>query len=338
MATMFDYTQAKFWGGSWYPYWTLILMTLMFGFFGLDHIWLRSPLSGVLKFILNIFTLGLWYFYDILQVLGEKESVMKHGLSAPFVGPLGIGAGMFVDNNPNGEKSNKEPYMFLFYFLLMWVPFGIDLFVAGDKDGAIIKFILTILFITIPIVYAWSLVNFVYLLKNPRDFFTTGNYHMFPLNSLIGEYGSSVLGPKDVIISSEITVDRIKDKVKAIPGVGTYVKVAGTTERAAAILDKVTASLEKMEPEKIISSIKLPEIKLPEIKIVSSPSPPDSSKVSKLIQQGGALYNSDMSNTALLVFFVIILGGGTIVAANRMGLNKLFLNNQKHDNDTPPEP
>ena len=74
---MFDYTQKSFWGGSWYPYWTLIVATILGGFFGLDHIWLRSPTSGLLKFIVNILTLGLWYFYDMIQILGEKENVMK---------------------------------------------------------------------------------------------------------------------------------------------------------------------------------------------------------------------------------------------------------------------
>ena len=80
MTIMFDYTQSKFWGGPWYSYTTLRIISTLGGFFGLDHLWLRSPLSGFLKFIINILTLGLWYFYDLLQIFGEKESVMKNGL------------------------------------------------------------------------------------------------------------------------------------------------------------------------------------------------------------------------------------------------------------------
>ena len=62
----FDYTQKPFWRGVWYPYWSLILVSILGGLFGLDHWYLRSPVSGVLKLIVNVLTFGLWYFYDIL--------------------------------------------------------------------------------------------------------------------------------------------------------------------------------------------------------------------------------------------------------------------------------
>ena len=57
---MFDYTQQPFWRGPWYPYWSLIIISIFGGLFGLDHFWLRSPLTGVLKMIVNIFGLGIW--------------------------------------------------------------------------------------------------------------------------------------------------------------------------------------------------------------------------------------------------------------------------------------
>jgi hypothetical protein len=338
---MFDYTQSKFWGGAWYPYWTLILMTVIFGFFGLDHLWLRSPTTSLLKFIINIFTLGSWYFYDILQIFGERESVMKNGLSAPFAGPLGIGAGVFVDNNPTGDKSNREPYKFMLYSLLVWLPFGIDLLVAGDIDGAIIKFILTISIIGFPMVLCWSLVNYIYLITKPKEFFTTGNYHMFPLNSLIGEYGSSILGPRDIIIDSELTVDKIKGKVKGIPVAGTYVAVLDSAEKAAGTLSKIAGAIDKLPPEQLIEKIILPEIKQlssPNSAPVTKHAVAGAADAIKTIQKGGGL-DSNISETALLILFVIILGGGTISAANRMGLNSYLFNKQKeNDNDTPPEP
>jgi len=335
---MFDYTQAKFWGGSWYPYWTLILMTVIFGFFGLDHIWLRSPLTGFLKFIVNIFTLGLWYFYDILQVFGEKESVMKNGLSAPFVGPLGIGAGVFIDSNPNGEKSTRSPYMFFLYSLLIWIPFGFDLFMAGDRDGGIVKFILTISIIGYPLVFLWSLINYIYLISKPKEFFTTGNYHIFPLNALIGDYGSSILGPRDIYIDSELTVNKIEAKVKEIPVAGTYLKVLKTAEKAAGAVGKISEALDKLEPEEILNKLKLPEIKIVSSPIATVGDVANSvSDASKIIQKGGG-NNSDTTNIVLLVLFVVILGGGSIMAASRIGLNRFLFSKQKDANDTPPEP
>jgi len=202
MATMFDYTQKSFWGGSWYPYWTLVVATILGGFFGLDHIWLRSPTSGLLKFIVNILTLGLWYFYDMIQILGEKENVMKYGLSAPIVGPLGIGAGMFRDNDPDGPVA-KSPYMFLAYLFLLWIPFGFDLFVAGDSSAAIAKFLCYIIIILIPIAFIWGTVNIGYAMLMPKTLFTKGTYRMFPISWIMDSYGPSKLGPVDIPAGSD---------------------------------------------------------------------------------------------------------------------------------------
>ena len=194
---MFDYTQKTFWGGSWYPYWTLILTTILGGFFGLDHFWLRSPTSGLLKFFVNICTLGLWYFYDIIQILGEKEIVMKYGLSAPIVGPLGIGAGMFIDDNPNGPVA-KSPLTFLAYMILLWIPFGFDFFIAGDSNGGIAKFLCTFIFLLWPVAFIWGMVNCGYAIFTPKSLFTQGTYRMFPVSWVMDPYGPSKLGPLDI--------------------------------------------------------------------------------------------------------------------------------------------
>jgi hypothetical protein len=201
MTIMFDYTQSKFWGGSWYPYWSLILITVIGGFIGLDHLWLRSPLSAFLKFIINILTLGLWYFYDILQILGEKDSVMKNGLSAPIIGPLGIGAGMFKDSNPDGPTA-KSPYKFMAYMFLMLIPFGFDLYIAGDTNGAFIKFLLTILLIPFVLPFfisiIWGFINAARSTFMPKELFTKGTYRMFPVSWFMDPFGPSTLGPVDL--------------------------------------------------------------------------------------------------------------------------------------------
>ena len=53
-AGVFDYTQKAYWGGPWYPYWSLLLVSVFGGFIGLDHLYLRSPTTGICKFIVNI--------------------------------------------------------------------------------------------------------------------------------------------------------------------------------------------------------------------------------------------------------------------------------------------
>lgn len=200
---LFDYTQKKYWGAPWYPYWSLILATVLFGFFGGDHLWLRSPLSGMFKLIVNLFTFGIWYFYDIIQVLTEADAVQKYGLSAPLLGPVGIGAGMFRTGD-EGETLGKSPLRYIAYIILLIVPFtfGVEYAVAGDIGGAAFKFITSLFwFILFPISILYTAINFVHGVFMPKSLFEQGTYHLFPASMFLGPRGTSaagVLGPRDV--------------------------------------------------------------------------------------------------------------------------------------------
>ncbi len=157
----YHYTQSKFWGGP-TTNWTILRVLSIFpltGLLGLDHIYLRSPFSALLKTIFNILTLGLWYFYDMAQVLSEPERVKKFGMSYPIVGPVGLGAGIFLPDEEEDGANNKEkknggngndkedkpsppsPLTFLLYciFAILPLPFALDHFVVGDVKGGIAK-------------------------------------------------------------------------------------------------------------------------------------------------------------------------------------------------------
>ncbi len=202
---LFDYTQKNYWGGPWYPYWTLLLATVVFGFFGLDHFWLRSPLSGLIKAVVNVFTFGLWYFYDVIQIATEQERVQKYGLSAPVFGPLGIGAGMFRSGaGSEGETLSKSPFRYLLYVAMLLIPFtfGLEYVVAGDIGGAGFKFLTSVFFfILAPVGIIYTLMNFIHAVVIPKSLFEHGTYHLFPASLFIGPRGTAaagVLGPKDV--------------------------------------------------------------------------------------------------------------------------------------------
>ena len=364
MTIMFDYTQSKFWNGSWYPYWSLMLMTIIGGFFGLDHVWLRSPLSGFLKCIVNILTLGLWYFYDILQILGEKDSVMKNGLSAPIVGALGIGAGMFKDSNPGGPTA-RSPLKFIAYMFLLWMPFGIDLYIAGDSNGAMIKFFLTMLLIpfVLPFFIAviWGFVNIARSTFAPKDLFTKGTYRMFPMSWFMDPFGPSSLGPVDVPngigecgtggvgsvvgdivggVFSKIPI--VKAATIAIDAVETAANVATTVAKGASSAIETTTDAYK----NIVDGVIKPTTQVigtgvslgSNLASLKSQGLIDSA-LTKTIQKGGGISGNNSADLALLALFTLILGGGTISAINRMGLNGSLFNKQKEDaNDSPPKP
>jgi len=84
--------------------------TLFFGFFGLHHMYLRSPQTALIFFIANLLTFGYPWLYDLVQLSSEGstlESLNKHGLAHPF-GALGLAQGMW-----------KEPEGFLNSFKKM---------------------------------------------------------------------------------------------------------------------------------------------------------------------------------------------------------------------------
>ncbi len=269
---LFDYTQKSYWGGAWYPYWTLIVATILFGFFGLDHFWLRSPLSGIIKALTNIFTLGLWYFYDIIQVVTEQDRVQRYGLSAPVFGPLGIGAGMFRDGvGVNADEPlGKSPLRYLLYVVMLFIPFtfGLEYVVAGDMGGAGFKFLTSLFwFILAPVGIIYTLMNVIHAVVIPKSLFEGGTYHLFPASLFIGPRGvaaAGVLGPKDVPEPSEVcsaglgavlapfmgllgrAVDNVTAPATAAVGAvsGAVGAVAGAVETGAKVITETGKTIE----------------------------------------------------------------------------------------------
>ena len=194
---MFDYTQKDFWGAPWYPYWSLIVMSIFLGFLGGDHFFLRSPLSGLLKMIVNFCTFGLWYFYDLIQIFTDKDSVMTNGLSAPLSGGLGIGKGMFTDGLPKDTPTSKSPFRYLLYMMTIFMPFGFDAFIAGDSNAAFARFLTFFIPFLWPIGFFWGCFIIGKSLLYPKILFENGTTRFFPFTFFMDPEGPSKLGPKD---------------------------------------------------------------------------------------------------------------------------------------------
>lgn len=104
---------------------------------GLDHFYLRSPITGILKLILTsvmlsvaigasgvskigALLLGIWYMWDLSQVLFEGDRVVKYGMTTPFDMQTGIGQGMITDGKTHyAQRKNFGIWSFrtLFGFL-----------------------------------------------------------------------------------------------------------------------------------------------------------------------------------------------------------------------------
>jgi hypothetical protein len=223
----FAYTQGNFWGGPNADYTTLAILACfpLTGMLGLDHAYLRSPLTAAIKTVLNIFSLGLWYFFDAAQVLTEGDKVRNIGYSMPIFGPTGLGAGIFVSeddvnkntnntnsnnnsnntnsnsNNSNDKKSNKNPspLRFLVYATaaLIPLPFGQDFFAAGDIWGGLAKLVTLFMPLLWIFGFAWGIYIVYRLFFQTEALITEGVPRFFPFTIFMDDFYCSrgILGP-----------------------------------------------------------------------------------------------------------------------------------------------
>jgi hypothetical protein len=227
---LFDGTQYKYWGNtqtssngkpggsgpnsdpSYGPghtnlsYGFLWALTLVGGYFALDHLYLRSPLSFIAKILVNVAFFGIWYIYDILQITFNKDVVKLFGLSIPGYGPAGIGAGVL-----GADKPDKNHTAFFVYTLglIFGGLFGLDSFITGHKKTGFIRIILLFSFILTPVAIIWYLMNILKL------FFNT--------NSVIKENSEYFGFPKPVEIK-ESMISRFLDKIPIISSIANFIK------------------------------------------------------------------------------------------------------------------
>jgi TM2 domain-containing membrane protein YozV len=122
-------------------YSALLWSSILGGVFGLDHFYLRSPKTGVLKFL----TLGgcmLWWIWDILQLVFEKKRVVTYGMTTPFDISQGIGQGMITDAPT--QYSQRSSYLgFLVGILFGFL--GLDMLSLGHVGQFVRKLMLSLL-------------------------------------------------------------------------------------------------------------------------------------------------------------------------------------------------
>ena len=205
------YTSGKFWGGTVLPYWVLMVVTALpfTGFFGIDHLVFRSPSTAILKFITNIFTLGFWYFYDIVQVFTDKPFIKEYGLSKPGSGPAGLGLDYF--SGITKEKDALGPskvgglsiVFFILYLFTSLVPFGVSNFVAGDVEGGVAKFLLSFglwgIF-WIPFLFVAGFFEVFRNIMEPEKIFTEGAVRPPPVSLLLNStgYSPNIMNPSTI--------------------------------------------------------------------------------------------------------------------------------------------
>ena len=153
-------------GRNYLSYDVFLGLSVLGGFFALDHLYLRSPLTFVAKLITNFFTFGAWWLYDASHAIFNRDILKVYGLGVPGLGPKGIAAGVLASDVPD-----KKHMSFFIYALALFMGgiFGLDSFIVGDKQTGFIRLICLISFILAPVAVIWWLYNTGLFLFKTKD-------------------------------------------------------------------------------------------------------------------------------------------------------------------------
>ena len=172
-------TTLEYWKASTQNYTWYWILAVFFGWAGLDMFYLRSPIAGVVKALLNVFTLGFVWFYDAIQASLNKDQIQVSGPISPFYGPLGIAGGMFMGAPGTDDQKSKHANMLLYGIVLIATGlFGGDSFLVGDKLSGYIRIIALVTIFFAPIAFVWWFYK-LYLYFIRTDQLLDQNYEYF---------------------------------------------------------------------------------------------------------------------------------------------------------------
>jgi hypothetical protein len=198
-------TQGSYWKGAQLPYWAYMVVVVLLGGLAIDHLLLRSPYTFLMKLLIPTF--GFWYLYDIAQVFGERELVEKYGLGVPWYGPIGLGAGIFINKDASNlsPPTIASPWIYMIYAILsiFFFMFPLNKIVIGDYAGCIAHVSMyTILAIfslglTAVLAMCWGIYDAFRVLFDTKGLFEKGAARIFPATLVMDPYfNKGALGPE----------------------------------------------------------------------------------------------------------------------------------------------
>jgi TM2 domain-containing membrane protein YozV len=317
-------------------------LSVLGGAIGLDHLYLRSPLTFLAKCVVNLLFFGVWWFYDAAQAVFNSDVVKVYGLGVPGLGPKGIAAGVLSSDTPSKKHMNFFVYALA---LIAGGIFGLDSFLVGDKQSGIIRLISMISMIGMPVALGWwayKLFTFFFYTKTItsqyKDFFgapgesteeqTTGFLTRIFLRVL-----ETVRGPAEIILKP--VTDTVQMGIKTVGETvttglhtidNTVILGKAVVDKSSDIATKVTGAIDALSQAGSF---------LPATSLYSSITPESVQSAKQALQSGGSQGIEDLNASSY-----VLLGTLLIVACS--GFIATFLRTRKHHvpqhDDTPPEP
>lgn len=349
-----SHTRIDFWKTPHYKKSHLFWITLLFGFFGFHHLFLRSPQTFIIMLIANFLTFGYTWWYDLITIkTSTVQELNTYGLESALY-PFGVAQGMFIeDDQTPSETSPPSPLWFLLYFLT--IPIGaLSSAIAGDTSNGIARFLNII---TGPI--GW-IVNGIYIFLDyinvivyPDSFFSEGVKRYFPFTLFMdpNQHSNRITGKEDFQedptcqrkgFFSEILVLALPIISIINPGLAKSIEQGMATAKTA--VNTATSVAQKgVEASQKVSQIveAIPQATQPILNATKAISNPQAlaqqyaqQNPKELIQTGGALrMGSDKTPLDYLTggFITALIAGGAAIAYSRSSKNEAF-------HDSPPHP
>ena len=318
-------------------------LSVLGGAIGLDHLYLRSPLTFLAKCVVNMLFFGVWWFYDAAQAIFNSDVVKLYGLGVPGLGPKGIAAGVLSSDTP----SKKHLNFFLYALALIFGgSFGLDSFLVGEKQTGLIRLISLISIIGIPISFgqwAYKLFTFFFYTKNVtskyKDFFgapgeSTEDEASGFFTRIIMRILDTVRGPAEIILKP--VTDTVQMGIKTVGETvttglqtvdNTMILGKAVVDKSSDIATKVTGAIDALSQAGSF---------LPATSLYSSVTPESVKGAKAALQSGGSLGGSEDLNTSSYVLL------GTLLIAACSGFIATFLRTRNRHvsqrDDSPPEP
>ena len=223
-------------GAIYLSYDVFMALAVIGGFFALDHLYLRSPLTFLAKIVINILFFGVWWIWDALQAVFNDDVIKVFGLGVPSLGPKGIAAGVLANDVPD----KKHMRFFIYAIALMFTGiFGVDSFLVGDKTSGFIRLISLITIIFSLIALGWwlyKLFKFFFDTKGVTD--TYYEYFGAPSPSPPPSIADRLKSSIPILGSIINPLVRVKDAaVGAVENVGEFAEEVITNP--GAVIDSV---------------------------------------------------------------------------------------------------
>ena len=171
-------------------YFVFVILSVLFGLLGMDHFYLRSFHTGMMKILLNACTFGLWHYWDLIQIVYDGRKIREEGLTSPFDWMCGIGRGVFTsaktDEDP--KKYVAEKSYLLYAFLAVFFGFlGADKFYMGETWQGIAKLLSVFNIFLFLFGFIWVLWDSVHALFMTKSILENGISTPLPYNLFFKE-------------------------------------------------------------------------------------------------------------------------------------------------------